>query len=216
MNEFEKLIGKILQQFAGETMKDELAMAKKKFFGNVAILEESSEQFEMRMAQFYDWYFFTRPLSGYGQTPLQSCFMARELRFTDQEKHLLESLKKNIHSLFQFIKIKDQDITIKDLFKGQKLVVKKSPWIYGFEADEFFEARLIPVGETYVFTRGLCFHPQSASAYILTEIKSHKKDPDMNPADFILRLIKMRYKFEQYKHLQPDMIYSNDSKLLTR
>ncbi len=216
MNDFEKLIGKILQHFAGEEMKDELAMAKKQFFGNTALSEERSGQFEMRMSQFYDWYFFTRPLSGYGQTPLHSCFMARELRFSDQEKQLLEALKKNIHSLFQFIKIKDEDVHIKDLFSGQKLVVKKSPWLYGFEVGEFFEVRLIPMGETYVFTRGLCFHPQSASAYILSEIKAHAKDPDMNPDDFILRLIKMRYKFEQYKHLQPDMIYSNDSKVLSR
>ena len=79
MNEFEKLMGKILQCFAGENMKDELSQAKKEFFGNVALSEDSSGQFEMRMAQFYDWYFFTRPLSGYGQTPLNSCFMAREL-----------------------------------------------------------------------------------------------------------------------------------------
>ncbi len=216
MNEFEKLMEKILQCFAGENMKDELAQAKKEFFGNVALSEDSSGQFEMRMAQFYDWYFFTRPLSGYGQTPLNSCFMARELRFSEQERHLLESLKQNIHSLFQFIKIKDEDVHIKDLLKGQKLIVKKSPWIYGFEVDEYFEARLIPLGETYVFTRGMCFHPQSASSYITSEIKAHAKDPDKNPDHLMLKLIKMRYKFEQYKHLQPDMIYSNDSKVLSR
>ena len=216
MNGFEKLMEKILQCFAGNNMKDELTLAKKEFFGNVALSEESSEQFEMRMAQFYDWYFFTRTLSGFGQTPLNSCFMARELRFSEEENQQIEALKKNIHSLFQFIKIKDQDVYIKDLFKGRKIVVKKSPWIYGFEVDEFFEARLIPAGENYVFARGLCFHPQSASSYILSEIKAHANDPDMNPEHFMLRLIKMRYKFEQYKHLQPDMIYSNDSKVLSR
>lgn len=216
MNDFEKLIEKILQHFAGENLRDELIMAKKHFFGNVTLSDENSEQFEMRMAQFYDWYFFTRSLSGYGQTPLKSCFMARELRFSDQEKVLLEAFNKNIHSLFQFIKMKDQDVHIKNLFNGKKLIVKKSPWIYGFEVDEFFEARLIPFGETYVFTRGLCFHPQSASAYILSEIKAHSLDPDLNPDDLMLKLIKMRYKFEQYKHLQPDMIYSNDSKVLSR
>lgn len=216
MNEFEKLIEKILRHFAGDQFKDELTQAKKEFFGNVNLLEENSDQFETRMAQFYDWYFFTRSMKGYGQTPLDSCFMARELRFSDQEKHLLESLKQNIHSLFQLIKIRDEDVHIKDLFSGKKLVVKKSPWIYGFDALEFFEARLIPLGETYLFTRGFCFHPESASKYILNEVKSHKKDPDLDPDDFMLKLVKMRYKFEQYKHLKPEMIYSNDSKVMSR
>jgi hypothetical protein len=216
VNDYEKLIEKVLRYFAGETMTEELAAAKKHFFGNVSLLEDNSDQFEMRMAQFYDWYFFTRPLNSYGQTPLQSCFLVRELRFTDQEKHLIEALKQNIHGLFQFIKIKDQDVYIKNIFTGQKLIVKKSPWIYGFEPEQYFEARLIPLGETYIFTRGFCFHPQSASKYILDEIKAHKKDPDMIPDDFMLKLIKMRYKFDQYKHLQPDLIYSNDSKVMSR
>jgi hypothetical protein len=216
MNEFERLIEKILQHFAGDQFRDELAAAKKEFFGNINVLEENSEQFEIRMAQFYDWYFFTRPLAGYAMTPLNACGMARELRFSDEEKTLLEKLKQNRHSLFQFQKIKDEDIYIKDLFTNQKLVVRRSPWIYGFDTVEFFEARLLPAGETYLFTRGFCFHPESASKYILDEIKRHRKDPDLNPEDFMLRLVKMRYKFEQYRHLQPEMIYSNDSKVMTR
>lgn len=216
MNEYEKLIERILKHFAGDQFKDELMAAKKDFFGNVNLLDENADLFETRMAQFYDWYFFTRPLKGYALTPLEACYMARELRFTPEETSLLEKLKENRHSLFEFIKIKDEDVYIKDLFSGKKLVVKRSPWIYGFDKVEFFEARLIPHGETYLFTRGFCFHPESASKYILSEIKRHKKDPDLNPDDFMLKLARMRYKFEQYKHLQPEMIYSNDSKVMSR
>jgi hypothetical protein len=216
VNEFEKLIEKILRHFAGENFKDELLSAKKEFFGNVNLLEENPDQFEARMSQFYDWYFFTRPLKGFSQTPLEACHMARELRFTDEEKALIDQMKQNVHSLFQFIKIKDEDVYIKDLFSGKKLVVKKSPWIYGFDPDEIFEARLIPQGETYLFTRGFCFHPESASKFIMSEIKKHKKDPDLHLADFMLLLVKMRYKFEQYKHLQPEQIYAIDSKVMSR
>lgn len=72
MNENEKLIEKILNHFVSESFKEELALAKKEFFENSGTLDENSDHFESRMAQFYDWYFFTRKLKGFGQTPLGS------------------------------------------------------------------------------------------------------------------------------------------------
>lgn len=213
MNEYEKLIEKILNHFVSESFKQELAGAKKEFFHNAGSLDENSEHYESRMAQFYDWYFFTRELQGYGQTPLEVCLLIRELRFSEEELQALEVLRKHRHSLFEFIKEKNGDIYIKDLLANKKLIVKQSPYVFGFEPDEIFEARLIPQGDSYVFTRGFCFHPESAKEFILKEVKKHRKDPDLDPDVLMLRLIKMRYKFEQYKHVSPEMIYSNDGKL---
>lgn len=213
MNEYEKLIEKILNHFVGESFKDELAVAKKEFFENAGTLDENSEHYESRMAQFYDWYFFTRELMGFGQTPLDACHLVRELRFTDEEMAQIEVLKKHRHSIFEFIKIKNGDVYIKDLMANKKLIVKQSPYVFGFDADELFEVRLIPQGDSYIFTRGFCFHPESAKKFILSEVKRHRKDPDLDPDVMLLRLIKMRYKFEQYKHVRPEMIYSNEGKL---
>lgn len=213
MNEYEKLIEKILNHFVSEAFKDELAMAKKEFFENAGTLDENSDHFESRMAQFYDWYFFTRELKGYGQTPLDACLLVRELRFSDEELKTLEVLKRHRHSLFEFIKIKNGDVYIKDLLANQKLVVKESSFVFGFDSDEIFEVRLIPQGDSYVFTRGFCFHPESAKKFILSEVKRHRKDPDLDPDLLMLRLIKMRYKFEQYKHVKPELIYTNEGKL---
>jgi len=213
MNEYELLIEKILHHFVGEQFRDELALAKREFFENAGTLDENSEHFESRMAQFYDWYFFTRELKGYGQTPLDACMLVRELRFSEEELQLREILKQHRHSIFEFIKVKNGDIYIKDLIANEKLVVKASPYAFGFDEDELFTVRLIPKGETFVFTRGFCFHPESAKKFILSEVKRHRKDPDLDPEVLILRLIKMRYKFEQYKHVAPEMIYSNEGKL---
>jgi hypothetical protein len=213
MNEYEKLIEKILNHFVGESFKDELAMAKKDFFENSGTLDESSDHYESRMAQFYDWYFFTRKLKGFGQTPLDACLLVRELRFSDEELKLLDILKKNSHSIFEFIKIKNGDVYIKDLLANEKLIVRQSSFVFGFDPDELFEVRLIPQGDSYVFTRGFCFHPDSAKKFILGEIKRHRKDADLDPDIMMLRLIKMRYKYEQYKHVRPEAIYSNEGKL---
>lgn len=213
MNEYEKLIEKILNHFVSDSFTDELAMAKKEFFEKAGALDENSEHYESRMAQFYDWYFFTRELKGYGQTPLDACLLVRELRFSEEELRTLDVLKQHRHSLFEFIKIKGSDIYIKDLLANKKLIVKQSSFVFGFDEDEVFEVRLIPHGDSWVFTRGFCFHPESAKKFILSEVKRHRKDPDLDPDVMMLRLIKMRYKFEQYKHVNPEMIYSNEGKL---
>jgi len=213
MNEFQGLIEKILRHFAGDQFRDELIQAKRFFFENTGALDEHTESFEMRMSQFYDWYFFSRDLTGYGRTPLEVCQQVRELRFSEEENQAIEILRKNRHSLFELIKIKNEDIYIRDLFKNKKLVVRKSPWFIGFEPEEIFEARLFPVKDNFVFSKGFCFHPPSARKYILDEIDRHKKDADLDPEEIMLRLIKMRYKFDQYRHVPPDMIYSNERML---
>lgn len=211
--EYQEVMGKILQHFAGEAFKEEVRFAKSEFFDNSGILDEHSENFELRMSQFFDWYLFTRELRGYSQTPLESAFSERELRFSPQAVSLVDKLKEHRHSIFEFIKVKNGDIYIKDLLKNEKLIIYKSPWSMGFDSDELFEARLIPYKDTWVFTRGFCFHPVDAKKYILSEIKKHRKNPDLDPNEMMLRLNKMRYKFERYRHVKVDMIYSSDNKV---
>ncbi|MCK6599840.1 MAG: hypothetical protein L6Q37_15855 [Bdellovibrionaceae bacterium] len=204
---------KILNHFAGPSFSEEIQLAKKEFFDHMALDQDLSENFELRMNQFYDWYFFTRKLSNFGQTPLNSCFLVRELRFTEDEIKYIDVLKKNTHSLFEFIKIKDKDVYIKDLLKNQKLVVKSSKILFGFNEDEVFETRLIEVDGQLVFMKGFCFHPFSVKKIILEEVKKHRKNSDLDPEILMFRLMKMRYKFEQYKHVSPEKIYQNESKL---
>ena len=208
-----QVVEKILSHFAGENFKDEVRLAKSEFFDNAGILDEHSEQYELRMSQFFDWYFFTRELKGFAQSPLEAVFMARELRFTPEETEIIEQLKRHKHGLYQFIKEKDQDIIIKDLLQNKKIIAQQSAWTFGFNEEEIFEARLIPVGDSWFFTKGFCFHPLDAKKYVLGEVKKHRKDADLNPEDMMLKLLKMRYKFERYRHVKIDMIYSDESRL---
>lgn len=212
-DKYYELINKILQHFAGESFHEEVRFAKGEFFDNSGILDEHSEQYELRMSQFFDWYFFTRQLKGFAQTPLESSFLSRALRFSAEETALIEKLKLHKHSIFEFIKVKNNDVYLKDLFRNEKFVVKQSPWTHGFDSDELFEARLIPFEDTWMFAKGFCFHPLDAQKYILSEVKKHKKDPDLDVEDTMLKLIRMRYKFERYRHVKVDMIYTSDSKL---
>jgi hypothetical protein len=204
---FAKVIDKVLGHFAGSDFKSEVALAKKEFFESLGVLDENSPFYESRMNQFFDWYFFDRNLVGYGRKVIDSLHMSRELRFDDHELAIVEKLKSYVHGMFEFIKIKDSDVSIRDLFTGKKYVVKKCPWVYGFNPDEYFEARLIPEGDSFVFSRGFCFHPKEAKKFILNEIKKHKKNPDLDPNELMLSLSKMRGRLDRYPHVDVDKIY---------
>lgn len=210
MDDIERLIEKILNHFAGKEFAEELEKAKKEFFDHVVMDQDRTDQYELRMNQFFDWYFFSRKLSNFGQTPLEACLLVRELRFTESELLMLSILKKNVHSLFEFSKIKNKDVYIKDVIRNSKITVKESNVLFGFNEEEIFEARLILVNGNWQFLKGFCFHPFAVKKIILTEVKKFRKNTDLDPENFIFKLMKMRYKFEQYKHVKPEMIYSQE------
>ncbi len=209
--EYEKLIEKILSYFAGPSLRDELSIARAEFFSNSGTLDEQSDNYELRMSQFYDWYFFTRNLRGFGHTPLDSRHLVRELRFSDHEESLILKLKNFRHSLFEVVKIKGSEITITDLFRQEKLKLVYDQNLHGIEVKDIFDVRLLPSKESWIFTKGFCFHPIEARKFILAEVKKHIKDPDLDREMFMLRLIKMKYKFEQYRHVSPELVYSEQN-----
>lgn len=210
---FQASLQKLIGYYTSAEFKDELTTAKKEFFDNTGSLDEGKPNYSLRMYQFYEWYFLTRPLQSYMKTPLVVCEQHRDLRLTDEDLEALAILKNQRHTFFEYIKTKNEFIIIKDLFKNEKLQVHQSDFVFGFDSKEYFQARVVQISGTYYFLKSFCFHPESAQKFILSQIKIHQKNPDLNIEDLLLRLNKMRYKFEQYKHVKPEMIYTDENKL---
>lgn len=206
--DYSAVIQKSLAHFAGPLHREEVQDAKIRFFQPLSVPEESSPQFEMRMSQFFDWYFFTRPLNGFGHTPLASLFLTRELRFEPEEIVLIDHMRHHRHGLFEFNKMKGSQLHLVDLLKNEKIVIDSPN--FGLSSEEIFEARLVPNEKNWVFMRGFCFHPQEARKFIMSEVKAHRKDPDLSPQDLMLRLVKMNMRTEQYKHVSIQKIYSDE------
>jgi len=214
---YDTLVENLMTHFAGPGFADEVTEAKHEFFDRAGILDEANTDFEMKMSQFVDWYLFSRPLRKHGQTPLAMALVPGQGPLTREDQTHLENLHKSIHSLFEFVKVKGEDVHVKDVFSAQKHVIKKSPITVGFNRDELFEARLIPIEDSFQFSKAFCFHPPQVTNIILKEVKKVKKLgaqelPKAKEA-LLVRLFKLRYKHEQYKHLDVREIYSPDSKL---
>ncbi len=211
---YEDLIDRLILFFTTERFQADVASGKKEFFDEAGIVDEENQQFEMRMTQFLEWYLFSRKLKDVGLTPAQYALQLEDFKMTSAERPQFENLAATRHSLFEFLKIRGEDIHVKDLFLNKKIVIPNSPINIGFNRDEIFDARLIPDGENFHFSRSFCFHPPEASRYILGEIKRIRKSGDASEEEaFILKLLKMRYKYEQYRHLKLEYVYTNEKKV---
>ena len=205
---------KIIGFFTSPEFADELAQAKSEFFGNTGTLDENLPNFNLRMHQFYEWYFITRALRSYMKPPIAVCEQQRGLRLSADDLETLSIIRNtHRHRLFEYLKSKNDVLHVKDLLTGEKLEVNNSNFVFGFDSKEYFQARVVTIDKKNYFLNSFCFHPESSQKFIQSEIKEIQKNRDLNLEDLLLRLNKMRYKFEQYKHVRPEMIYTNDNKL---
>jgi hypothetical protein len=214
---YEPYIEKLMQFYTGSKFLSEVKAAKDDFFEKAGTFEEGSSDFELKMSQFTDWYLFTRKVSGNGRVFAEIVLDDPGYKIGDDERPAYLNLRNSRHSLFEFLKLKKDDVHIRDLFTGFKYVLQKSRINVGFNKEEYFEARLIPHEGGFVFSSSFCFHPVAVNKFILKEIKRVNKLPEEEQAgareELVARLFKMKNKHEQYRHLDIQNIYSNESKL---
>lgn len=211
---FKESLQKLIGYYTGPDFLTELGMAKKDFFDNTGSLDENKPNYNLRMHQFYEWYFLSRPLKSYMKTPLAACDQHRDLRLTQDDALTIEILQKTQrHVLFEHVKIKNKIVFVKNLLTEEVMEIEQGELVFGFDSKEYFQARIAEIEGKNYFLDSFCFHPESARKFIISEIKTLQKNPDLSLEVLLLRLNKMRYKFEQYKHVKPELIYTNDNKL---
>jgi hypothetical protein len=214
---YEPMIEKLMQHYTSAKYMPEVRAAKDDFTERAGTFDEASLDFELKMAQFTDWYLFTRKMESTGLTAIEMVLDDSSYPISEEERALYLNLRNSRHSLFEFLKLKGDDVYIKDLFTGFKYVIRGSRLTQGFNRDEYFEARLIPYDGSFVFSNAFSFHPGVVSKYVLKEVKRVNKLLEEEQAqareELIARLFKMKHKHEQYRHLDIHNIYSNDSKL---
>lgn len=214
---YENLLERIMQHYTGSGYDQDVKAAKTEFSDWAGAFDEMSPIFDIRMAQFSDWYIFTRKLNGPGVAPVEYALDDKDFMVSDEERPLLQNVRNCRHSLFEFLKIKGKDVYVRDLISGLKYVIKDSNVTAGFNSAEYFEARLIPFEGGFVFSNSFCFHPAESGKFILKEIKILKKtmgeNPDVAKEAFLTKIFQMACRHERYKHLKLKDVYSNDSKI---
>jgi hypothetical protein len=217
MTIYTELTEKLMQYYTSGSYHNEAVKAKIQFNEYAGVFDEAASNFEMKLAQFVDWYLFTRPLKEYGLSPIVLQAERGGMPATEEENAHIRNIANNRHSLFEFLKISKEDLHVRDLFSDYKLVIKQSPIVHGFDEKEPFEGRLIPHGDSFVFASAFCFHPKESVKFITQELKKVKKlNDDERPKareELLIRLFRMRHKYEQYPHVAIDEIYTNEPRM---
>ena len=212
-----QLIDELMQFYTDGEYAPDAVVAKNEFYDLAGMFDTQSQNFDSKMAQFSDWYLFSRKLNRFKQTPIEHFLKTRPKPIADDEIGYYKNLANNRYSLFEFLKLKGSDLYVRDLFSGYKLIIKDSPVTFGFDSSEFFQARLIPHEDTFVFSAAFFFHPPEATKFIQSEIKRISKLPEAEIPEareaLLIRIFRMRNKFDQYRHVGIQEIYSNDSRL---
>lgn len=216
MNEFTELIEKLMQHFTQGSYESEVMRAKEDFYKVVGAFDEESPEIEQKIAQFSDWYLFTRPLSSSNLPPIRAFKEKPEFALSPEQSILLDNLQSTRHSIYEFVKVKGNEVHLKDLISGENIVVLSDAGA-SFDKEAFFETRLYPKGGDNYFGGTFCFHPPEAGKFIKKEIKRLKKvdkeNFEVEKELLIDRIFRMRNKYDQYRHVGLKEIYTNDSKL---
>jgi hypothetical protein len=214
---FDPLVERIIQFYTGPTFREDITDAKNHFQEVAGSFDESAPDFEAKMAQFTDWYVFTRLLKRQSEAPAEFCLEDPNYKMSEAERMQYFALRNSRHSLFEFVRVKEEDVFVRDLFTGFQYVIRNSPISIGFNRDELFEARLIPFENEFIFSASFCIHPPQVSKFITKEVRKVNRKPESEHAqareDLIARLFKMKHKHEQYRHLDIREVYSNESRL---
>jgi hypothetical protein len=207
-------IEKLTIYFSSPSYESEVLRAKSEFFGDVGVDDKESEQYEQWMNIFFDWYLFTRPISGMTLPPARYALEIDEFQqLHGDQKRVFLNLSKTEHSLLQFIKVKNDYAFFKDLFRRKKVKVVNNEFTITLEKGDICDARLVPEEDQFYFTKGFCCHPLEANRFILKEVKALKKAEAIEQQEFQINLLRMFFKMQQYSHLKLEQIYTRDSKV---
>lgn len=207
-------IEKLSVYFSSPQYQDEVIKAKNEFFGDVGVDDKESDRYEQWMNIFFDWFLFTRPISGTSLPPARFALEIDEFQqLHGDEKRIFMNLSGTEHSLLQFIKEKGDFVYFKDLFRRKKVKVVSNQFVLTLEKGCICDGRLVPDDDRYYFTKGFLVHPVEVNKFILKEVKKLKKAEAEEQQAFQLNLIRMFFKMEQYSHLRFDQIYTNESKV---
>lgn len=210
--DYSQWIEKLILYFSSAKYAQELAEAKKYFFGDVGLNVADTDSYEKRMDLFFDWYIFSRPLAGINITPIKLALEIEEFPIeNDSERAIYKNLALTSHSLFEVVKIKGNDVFLKDLFRGTKHQIKDSLINFVGQNGSLIDIHIIPEGKFHQVTKGICVHPPESQKFILQELKKLKKVSPQEWENFMLKLLRMYFKLDQYQHLQCSQVYSNES-----
>ena len=190
----------------------ELIAAKEEFFTLTGKIGESDNEFGNRMNAFLLWFLFDFTLESTQTAPIDNYVTHLNEINAGVELTVLQSQKKHVHSLFFFVKEKQNQVIIKDIYTGQKYNISDSKVLIGHDKNALFETRVFEIDGTHYFANYFIHHPIIVRKGIKKRLKQIKKNKE-SIKPFLLKLHAYQTKWRRYRNIDIKSIYHFDKSI---
>ena len=150
---------------------EQIMMAKKEYQKTTGEIYEDDKSYNSRMALFLEWYLLDQYEPGTRQTVLENIIEDNSFSWTPDRLESYKDVSKNIQALFEIKKVRDNSVTVLDLFTDEKYQIEEEDSKLAFRKNDIFQGRIVPHNDRYFFTGYFCFHPTKTQLYIKGEAK---------------------------------------------
>ena len=150
---------------------EQIMMAKKEYQKTTGEIYEDDKSYNSRMALFLEWYLLDQYEPGTRQTVLENIIEDNSFSWTPDRLESYKDVSKNIQALFEIKKVRDNSVTVLDLFTDEKYQIEEEDSKIAFRKNDIFQGRIVPHNDKYFFTGYFCFHPNKTQRYIKGEAK---------------------------------------------
>ena len=200
-----------LTSFAtGADATAELVRAKEEFFSETGEIFDNDRAFEARSAAFLDHFLFARPQGNPPRTPAELFLAKKGEALSDEERAAALGLTRTLHGLYEVVHLDRGNVDVRDVLHDDLLRVTERRHIAGLVKGDLVEARLIPVGDAYIFAAGFLCHPREARTVILREVRRRRARGEPLGRAFVWELSRMEIKVERYRNIPLSAIYRFD------
>jgi len=193
-------------------LSKEIVTAKEEYFSKTGKIRVDDADFDNRMNAFLSWFIFDWKSSLVSATPIDYYLEYLENREKTEEAKLLKQHKTHTHSLFCFIKNKNGQTIIKDIYSGKKYIIVGSNLMMGHDKSSFFETRIFYADDIYFFGNYFIYHPVLVNKEIRKKIKQMKRlRKPLKP--FLIQLHSFHTKWTKYRNINIKSIYHFDKSI---
>ncbi|MBE9504816.1 MAG: hypothetical protein IME96_11640, partial [Proteobacteria bacterium] len=196
----QELLAELTDYLSQTGREEDLAEAKATYFKESGGLFGDEQSYDMRIANFLEWYIFDRRLGG--STLIDDFIIAIS---DDEKRKAFQELGQGVRSIFEIKKVSKDSISFKDLKDGKKYVALALTGVDGFNKGAIIDARLLPQNNHLYLSSSCLFHHEGSKKFITAMIKDAYKRQELTAA--LTSLANMSLKWEKYRNYKAEDIY---------
>jgi len=196
----DKLIDRLTSYISESGREDDISRARAVYFRDSGSLHGDEATYDMRSANFLEWYIFDRTAGG--KTLLEV--------FVDniedlEEKRIYGELKEGVRTVFELKKADEELAQLTDLRNGKPYSAVPLCGMAGLGRGDLLDARILPCEGRYYLTGSYIVHPHKAKKLIVRMIRDADNRQDMGSA--LRTLANMSLKWERFRNYRLEDIY---------